>query len=173
MEVTIDLLKITLPAIIAVYAVYLVVKSFISRELTKVNLELQAKSKDTVIPIRLQAYERICLFLERISPNNLIPRLNANGLSAKELQTLLLRDIREEFSHNLSQQLYMSDEAWNNVRMAMEKTVTLINEASSSLEGEATNMDLVKAIFDSVLNSDENATESALTFVKSEIRAIF
>ena len=63
MDVLVDLLKITLPAIIAVYSIYLVVRSFITKELQKINLEAQIKAKETIIPIRLQAYERICLFL--------------------------------------------------------------------------------------------------------------
>ncbi|MCR9253024.1 MAG: hypothetical protein NXI20_21610 [bacterium] len=173
MEVFIDLLKITLPAIIAVYGIYLVVRSFVAKELNKVSIEAQYKSKDITIPIRLQAYERICLFLERISPNNLIPRLNSPNITARELQTILLRDIREEFSHNLSQQLYMSNESWNAVKMAMEQTISLINESAGELEGEATNMDLVRIIFDKVMKLPENATEDALIFVKEEIRSIF
>ncbi len=173
MEIIIELLKISLPAIIAVYGIYLVVRSFVARELDKVSLEAQYKSKETTIPIRLQAYERICLFLERISPNNLVPRLNSTNLTARELQTLLIRDIREEFNHNLSQQLYMSNEAWSTVKMAMEQTITLINEAAAELEEEATNMDLVRGIFDRVLQLPENATENALIVVKEEIRSIF
>ena len=173
MEILIELLKISIPAVIVAYTLFLTVKAFTAKELDKVKVDAYNRSKDTVLPIRLQAYERICLFLERISPNNLIPRLNAPNLTAKELQTLLLRDIREEFSHNLSQQLYMSNESWNAVKMAMEQTISLINESAGELEENASNMDLVKRVFDKIMLVEQNAIDLALTTVKDEIRAIF
>lgn len=173
MEIVIELLKITLPAIIVCYAVYLIVRTFISRELEKINMELSHKNRETTLPIRLQAYERMCLFLERISPNNIIPRLNASGLSAREFQTILLTDIREEYNHNLSQQIYMSDKAWNNVKLAMESTISLINEATDGLPEEATNMDLARTVFDKAYQKESNNTETALYVVKEEIRKLF
>ena len=133
MDKAIELLKISLPAIIVCYAVYLIVRTFVLKELEKIKLEQSFKNTETILPIRMQAYERMCLFLERIAPGNIIPRLNAAGLTARELQTIILRDIREEFNHNLSQQIYMSDKAWSSVRLAMETNISLINEAADAL----------------------------------------
>ncbi|MEL7148654.1 MAG: hypothetical protein AAFO69_19935, partial [Bacteroidota bacterium] len=120
-----------------------------------------------------QAYERMCLFLERIAPGNIIPRLNASGLTARELQTIILRDIREEFNHNLSQQIYMSDRAWDSVKLAMETNISLINGAADSLAQDASNMDLARAVFDNAYQSDKDDINEALSIVKEEIRTLF
>ena len=173
MEILIELLKISLPAIIVSYALFLIVRAFISKELDKVRLETVMKAKEPIIPIRLQAYERMCLFLERIAPGNVIQRLNASRLSARELHTLILRDIREEFNHNLSQQLYMSEIAWKNIKLAMETNISLINEAAENLSKEATNMDLVRSIMDKHFQVENDNIEIALAFVKAEIQELF
>lgn len=173
MDVLIELLKIALPAIIVCYAVYLIVRTFVLKELEKIRLELSFKNTETTLPVRLQAYERMCLFLERIAPNNIIPRLNQPGISARELQAMLLNDIREEYNHNLSQQIYMSDKAWNNVKLAMETNISLINEATSGLSNDATAMDLARAIYDKAYQDENNSIESALYVVKEEIRKLF
>lgn len=173
MDIIFELLKITLPAIIVCYAVYLIVRTFVLKELEKINMELSYKNTSTTLPIRLQAYERMCLFLERISPSNIIPRLNASGLSAREFQTILLADIREEYNHNLSQQIYMSDKAWDNVKLAMETTISLINEAADGLQDEASNMDLARIIFDKSYQAETSNIKTALYVVKEEIRKLF
>ena len=173
MEVAIELLKITLPAIIVCYAIYLIVRTFVLKELEKIKLEQSFKNTETTLPIRLQAYERMALFLERIAPGNIIPRLNASGLTARQLQTIILRDIREEFNHNLSQQIYMSDKAWDSVKLAMEANISLINEAVDKLPDDASNMDLTRAVFDSAYQSDRDDIGVALTIVKDEIRTLF
>lgn len=173
MDKAIELLKISLPAIIVCYAVYLIVRTFVLRELEKIKLEQSFKNTETILPIRMQAYERMCLFLERIAPGNIIPRLNASGLTARELQTIILRDIREEFNHNLSQQIYMSDKAWNSVKLAMETNISLINEAADGLPQEASNMDLARAVFDQAYQSEQDDINTALAIVKEEIRKLF
>ncbi len=173
MEILVEVLKITLPAAIVSYAVYLIVRTFVLKELEKVRMETILKSKETILPIRIQAYERMCLFLERIAPASVLSRLNASGLSAKELQTLALRDIREEFNHNISQQLYMSENAWNNVKMAMETSISLINEVAEKVGSEASSVDLMKEVFEKNYSSDNNSIEIALSVVKSEIKELF
>ena len=173
MNIVVELLKITLPAIIVCYAVYLIVRTFVLKELEKIKLEQSFKNTETILPIRMQAYERMCLFLERIAPGNIIPRLNASGLTARELQTIIVRDIREEYNHNLSQQVYMSDDVWNNVKLAMETNISLINEAADGLPEDATNMDLAREVFDRAYQLEKDNINTALAVVKEEIRKLF
>jgi hypothetical protein len=116
MEAIIEFGKILLPASLVLYAVYLTVRSFIHRELESKRMEIRARSIETILPNRLQAYERMCLFLERISPPNLLLRLNNPGYTAREFHKVLLDEIRNEYNHNVSQQIYMSDEVWNMIR---------------------------------------------------------
>ena len=173
MDILLDLVKIVIPAAIALYAVYLIVKSFLNRELEKKVLDIRMKNSEIVLPIRLQAYERMCLFMERISPNNLVIRLNDPGYSVREFQQVLLNEIRQEYNHNLSQQVYMSDESWNMTKSAMEEIVVVINSAAGNLDGEGSSMDLSKMIFEIMMEKEQDPISAALTHMKDEIRQIF
>jgi len=172
MEMVFDLLKITVPGVLIMYTAYLLVRSFMQKQLDELHLKIRQKNQETVLPIRLQAYERICLLLERISPNNLIPRLNDREFTAQQLQGVLVSEIRSEYNHNLSQQVYMSDEAWMYVSGSVESLVSLINEAGNELTKDSTSLDLARAIFEKNIKN-EDSVMNALKFVKAEIRQLF
>ncbi|MDX1627862.1 MAG: hypothetical protein R3345_04130 [Fulvivirga sp.] len=173
MDAIIEFGKIILPAAVVLYAMYLMVKSFLDKEIQKKQLEVRGKSIETVLPNRLHAYERICLFLERMSPNNLIVRLNSGKFSAEELQQILLNEIREEYNHNVSQQVYMSDEAWEMVKSAKEDLIVTINDVASGIPRDASSMDLAKAIFEKYMSKENDPIQNALTKVKDEIRQTY
>lgn len=173
MEQLIEFLKILTPAALVLYAMYLVVKSFINKEIAKTQLEYKANNSKEVIPIRLQAYERIVLFLERISPNSLVMRLNQPQMTATELQQFMLKEVRDEYNHNVSQQVYMSDETWDLVKNAKEDLIVSINKAAENIGNEGASMDLAKAIFEEVMGKDVDPITLALHEVKDEIRQSF
>lgn len=173
MEVIVEILKITLPAGLVIYGMYLVAVSFLKNERDNKLISLKTKNTETILPIRLQAGERICLLLERVTPNNLIRRVNTGNYSAKELHKLLLNEVREEFNHNLSQQLYFSDETWESVKNAIEQVITMINRAAQDLNEEARGIDLNKRIFQLYLEKNSDSISQALKNVKSEIRVYF
>jgi hypothetical protein len=173
MDYILDLLKIILPAGIVLYGMYLVVVSFLSKEREKLLVDLKTQNTQIVLPIRLQAAERLCLLLERVSPNNLVRRSNPSQFTAAELHPMLLAEVREEFNHNLSQQVYFSDETWEAVRRAIEDVVTLLNLSRQSLEAEASGMELARAIFAQSLDQKNDAITFALRKVKSEIQLYF
>ncbi|MBL7865033.1 MAG: hypothetical protein JNK10_09170 [Cyclobacteriaceae bacterium] len=173
MDALIEYGKILLPASIVLYAVYLTVKSFINKEIELKRLEVRSRSIETILPNRLQAYERICLFLERMSPPNLLLRLNNPIYSAKELHKILLDEIRNEYNHNVSQQIYMSEDVWNMVRNAKEDLTIMINEASSGMGPEATGLDLSRKIFELTLEKQVEPISHALSELKKEIQQTF
>ncbi|MFY0653695.1 MAG: hypothetical protein JXQ96_16745 [Cyclobacteriaceae bacterium] len=173
MEALVEFGKIILPAGAVLYAVFLTVRMFLTKDLEKRLLELKTSSADTVLPIRLQAYERVCLFLERISPNNLIMRVNDDEYKSGQLHQMLLHEIREEYNHNLSQQVYMSDASWNLVKGAMEEIVMVINEAAGEVDPESKSLELAKRIFEVTMGREKQAVDFALTAVKDEIREVF
>lgn len=173
MELFEELIKVLLPALAVLYAMYLVVKSFLEKDMEKKVLDVRSKNAEVILPVRLQAYERICLFLERITPNNLLIRLNDGSYSARQFQQILNSEIREEFNHNLSQQLYMSDQAWIMVKNAMQEVISVINEASREVDPEAKSLELSKRIFEKMLAKEADPVQEALTQVKDEIRRIF
>jgi rRNA maturation endonuclease Nob1 len=115
----------------------------------------------------------MALFLERISPNNLLIRLNGQTPNVLSFQQLMLSEIREEFSHNLSQQVYMSDEAWTTVKNAMNETVALINLSAKDLSPDAPAIELSKKVFEIMMNKEVNPSDEALKVIKQEMRESF
>ena len=173
MEALIEYGKILIPASVVLYAVYLMVRSFINKEIELRKLEIRSRSIETILPNRLQAYERMCLFLERISPPNMLLRLNNPGYSAREFHKLLLDEIRNEYNHNVSQQIYMSEDVWSMIKGAKEDLTILINEASSQMAPEATSLDLARKIFELTLEKKAEPLGHALTELKKEIQQTF
>lgn len=173
MEVLVEFVKILVPASIVLYAAYLLVRSFIMKEVELKRLEVRGKSIETLLPNRLQAYERMVLFLERMSPQNLLVRLNVNGMSAREFHQLLLAEIRNEYNHNVSQQLYISENAWNLIKGAKEDLIVSINEAAGEMLPEATSLDLSKRIFEKSVNKQVDPLNHALSELKKEIQQTF
>ncbi|MDF2158385.1 hypothetical protein [Algoriphagus sp. CAU 1675] len=173
MDYIVDLLKILLPAGAVLYGMYLVVVSFLSKEREKMLLDLKTQNTQTILPIRLQAAERLCLLLERISPNNLVRRASPGSFTASELHGQLLSEVREEFSHNFSQQVYFTDETWEAVKRAVEEVSTIINLSRQSLDQDASGMDLAKAIFTQSLERKNDAVAYAIKKVKSDVNIYF
>ncbi|MFN8348096.1 MAG: hypothetical protein U0X91_24055 [Spirosomataceae bacterium] len=173
MEIVTDLLKILLPSALVLYAMYLTVTAFLKKQLDEKHLDQRRKQVEAALPIRLQAYERMCLFLERISPNNLIVRMNGSATGAIEFQQILIREVREEFNHNLSQQVYMSHDTWEQIRGAQQEVITLINQAAAQVAPDAAPLELSKKIFERIIQENRNPTASALKLLKEEIQREF
>jgi bifunctional ADP-heptose synthase (sugar kinase/adenylyltransferase) len=173
MEVAIEYGKILIPAALAIYAMYLTINSFLKRDFEKRLMDLKNRNSEIILPNRLQAYERMTLFLERISPGNLILRLNDPSYSAKKLQSVMINEIREELNHNLSQQVYMSDDAWKLIKNTVEELISLINEAAQELVEDAKGIDLAKNLFAKISEKNFDRIDATLTFLKQEIQLLF
>lgn len=173
MEYIIDLAQIIVPGAMILYLAYLLVRSFLNGQRDELLLQMRQKNQEAVLPIRLQAYERVCLLLERIAPENLLPRVSNKEFSARQLQGVLISEIREEYNHNISQQVYMSDEAWMYVAGGVENLISLINESANELSAEASGLDLARVLFEKRMQSEDDALKQALRIVKAEIKELF
>ena len=173
MDALVEFVKILVPASVVLYAAYLMVRAFIQKEIELKKLEVRGKSIETVLPNRLQAYERMVLFLERMSPQNLLIRLSATGMTSREFHQLLLSEIRNEYNHNVSQQVYISEHAWDLIKNAKEDLILMINDASSEMGGDSSSLDLSKKIFEKSINKTVDPLNHALTEVKKEIQQTF
>ena len=122
----------------------------------------QSTNGKSILPLQLQAYERLVLLTERISLPNLVSRINQTGLTAKEMQMLLTQTIRQEFEHNISQQIYVSSGAWEAINNLKEQNILIINQVSSYLPVDATGMDLNKGLMQLLV---ENPKASLHTIV--------
>jgi hypothetical protein len=155
------------------YGMFLTVRSFLNKDFEKKLAEMKMKNTEIVLPIRLQAYERMSLFLERIALPNLIMRINEPAYNVAVLQHKMLSEIREEYNHNLSQQIYMSDQAWTLIKSSMEEVVSIINRASVSLEQDSKSIELAKAILEILVQKNEDPVNKAVKFIKKEIQLVF
>ena len=141
--------------------------------LEKQRIDVRSKNVEITLPLRLQAYERMCLFLERITPNNLLLRLVPSATSALELQQVVLHEVREEYNHNVAQQLYISTHAWEQIVNAMNETVAIVNQAAAEVSPEAPAADLAKKVFSHVIEKEIQPSTQALRVLKEEIRNVF
>jgi len=118
--------------------------------------------------MQLQAYERLILLTDRIALPNLVARVNTPGLSARDMQSLLTHSIRQEFEHNITQQIYVSAEAWGVVRDYKEQNLMIVNQVASFLPEEATGTDLNRALLDLLVQNPkaslQNVVSEALSY---------
>lgn len=173
MQAIVELLKILIPAAAVLYGMYLTIQIFLQKQFEQKEVEIKQKTIEITTPIRLQAYERMTLFLERITPANLLIRLGSTDTQAIDYQRFLLQEIREEFNHNLAQQVYISHESWEKIRGAMNDVVALINTSASEVSPDATSINLSKKIFEKVINENQQPTADALRTLKAEAQKLF
>ncbi len=167
-----EIIKLILPAGIVLLTTYFLVNKFLHQESQKKALDLKLANQNILTPIRLQAYERVVLFLERINPSSMVMRANKN-MSASSLQGELLKTIRSEFEHNLSQQIYMSSKSWDAAVKAKEETIKIINVAGAQINPEAPGMELAQAVINISGQLTHLPTKDAIDSIKKEIAREF
>jgi len=131
-----------------------------------VNAPLVASDAPTKM-MQLQAYERLTLLVERIALPNLITRISVAGMTAREMQLLLTQNIRQEFDYNISQQVYVSTDAWNAVKNLKEQNLLAINQIANTLPANATGLDLNKQLVDFSMNDKKGALHEIVSNVVS------
>ena len=125
------------------------------------------------LPNRVEAYQRIILFMERISPNSLVMRKFENGMQAKQLQGELLSTIRSEFEHNIAQQIFISPQGWKMVKESKEEIIKIINLASSQIDENGNALDLSQKIFEIATQLEKLPTEITNEFLINELQKLF
>jgi hypothetical protein len=143
------------------------------KEIRAVQLELKKERQKFFLPNRVDAYQRAILLMERIHPNSLVMRNNNPGLPAAALQVKLLESIREEYEHNLAQQMFISNGTWDMVRKSKDETMKVINLAGQQMEPTSNGMDLMSKIFEFVGEIGTLPTEIAVDALKKELQGLF
>jgi hypothetical protein len=174
MEGVIEIFKIILPAATVFVAAFLILQRFLENDQKRREHELKKSSLATITPLKIQAYERVVIFLERIHPNSLVVRVNKHGMNAHQLHMELIKTIKSEYEHNLSQQIYVSYNAWELVKTAKEEIVKLINISATKVPNENTSNDLAMMILNITSNLEKKLpNEVALEYIKKEVSHIF
>ncbi len=172
-QVFVEIIKFVLPAIMVFFTAYFVLKNQGESQISRLQLEVLKQNQNVLTPIKLQAYERMTLFLERISPIQLLQTHNQPDMSGKALRHILITTIQNEYNYNLSQQIYMSPQAWNLIKVVKEQVIKLIQEASAGMPEQATANDLSGMIVEYLKNHGEQPTDKAIQFIKAEVELMF
>lgn len=164
----IQLFFFLLPAVIVGAISYYFFKMHVGNEEKLRRFLIRQENQKTALPIKLQAFERMALLLERISPGKLLLRIKPSNYSKEEYEQLLIRNIDQEFEHNLAQQIYLSSECWNVIKTAKNATIGIIRKTRMSEE-----IDSAEKLREVILTNsmDQNSpTDAALEFIKKEVR---
>ena len=154
----------TISLVIAILALFTSLFTLLSKNKIQQNADDNFASK----PLRLQAYERLVLLCERISFPSLISRVSIPGVSAREMQVLLVESIKQEYEYNASQQIYVSETAWNAVRSLRDQNLLMINTIGKSLPAEATAGDLNRNLMEAMMQEEKAAIH---TFTANTLNA--
>lgn len=170
-EKVIDLILYAVPALITGLIAYYFFKEHTKNEDGRRRFLLHKDLQVNSLPIRLQAYERMTLFLERITPSKLLIRVSPTSSNKESYEALLIATIEQEYEHNLTQQIYLSDQCWNIIVAAKNATIQLIRKASL-LEKTNTANKLREVILTEMMEK-RAPSDAALAFIKNEINELW
>ena len=168
-----DILKYTFAGVGVVWIAFYLVKPYLERDEKIQLLEFRKSMSSQTLPLRLQAYERLVLFIERINPANMLIRLNATAYSAQELHSLIMEDIRSEYQHNITQQIYVSTRAWGVVKNIKDDTLAMVGNAVKSLPETATGLELSKAILGFLSQVENNPYDVGTSVMRKDLEELF
>ncbi len=161
----------TIPALITGGVAFIMMQKFYNSEESKRKFELIRENQKQALPIRLQAYERMVLLLERINPTQLLIRVAPTGSSKDDYATLLSHHIQTEFEHNLTQQIYLTAETWNIVLKAKNSTIQMIRK--NAIREDVANADKMREAIMLELTETEAPSNIAISFLKEELKRVF
>ena len=150
-------------------AVYMLNK-VLNHDHTRRVFEYKKSVAKEIVPLRMKAYERLALFLERMQPSNLLLRLQKPNMKSSTLHSLLLKTILSEYEHNMSQQVYVSDALWKLVNQAKDQLIGTINQNVTSVSPESDATELGKLILETSLEQQKWLIDEALILLKEELR---
>ena len=159
------------PAIITGLIAFYFFKEHTKNEDGRRRFLLHKDMQVNTLPIRLQAYERLALFLERITPTKLLVRVAPTSSNKEDYESLLIQNIDQEFQHNLSQQIYVSDECWNITKAAKNATIQLIRKAG--LLEKTTSANKLREVVLTEMMEKSAPSDAALSYIKQEVSEIW
>jgi hypothetical protein len=168
-----DILKYTISGLGVVWIAFYLIKPYLDRTERIQLLEFKKSIANQTLPLRLQAYERIILFMERINPENMIVRLNGPGYSAADLHSIIITEVRNEYQHNVTQQIYVSSRAWGITKRVKEDTLNIVGNAMKSLPENATGLDLGKTILIQLSQLENNPYEIGAGLIRKDLEDLF
>jgi hypothetical protein len=171
-----ELLVVLAIVIVALASIIFLVLNFNKKtnfsESLAVQGELRKQRQEFFLSHRMEAYQRAILYMERIHPVTIVMRMNQQQMNAVLFQSMLLKAIRDEYDHNVAQQMFISPNAWHVLKNAKEETVKLINVGASELPADASSSDLAKAIITLTADINPLPSEIAIDALKAEFQQL-
>lgn len=164
----IELAFYTLPAVVTGVVAYYSFQTFVNNEEKRRRFHLLKENQKQALPLKLQAYERLALFLERISPTKLLIRVAPLNDNKVDYQNLLIHHIEQEYEHNLTQQIYVTDECW--MMIVSTKNAIIQNIRKTTINKDVTTADKLRETILSSLFENESATNITLSYLKNEVK---
>jgi hypothetical protein len=168
-----DILKYTIAGVGVVWIAFYLIKPYLERDEKIQLLEFRKATSNQTLPLRLQAYERLVLFIERLNPANMLIRLNATAYTANDLHSLIIEEIRNEYQHNITQQIYVSSRAWAAVKHIKDDTLNIVNNAAKSLPETASGLDLSKTMLAYLTQLEDNPYEIGANMLRKDLEELF
>jgi hypothetical protein len=168
-----DVLKLVVAGLVVFYVAWLVIKAELDKVSESEVLRLKKDVLQTTLPLRLQAYERLTLFIERINPANMLVRVHVAGTTVREIQQFLVSEIRTEHQHNITQQLYVSPQAWAVTNRIKDDTISLINNAATGLAPDASSVEFSKVVLTHLSGLENSPYEAGLMLLKHDMQQFF
>ena len=156
-----------------VLVAYYLIKSDLDDYLNSRKTKQPVTADLSLLQLRLQAHERMIVFVDRINPSNLLLRLHQKGIEAGALQAMSITEIKTEFQHNITQQLYIDAVTWNVLRKLKDDTIAMINNAVSNLPAEASGLELSKMVLHHMSEIEENPYELTIGLIKKDVHKSF
>ena len=163
-----EIIKLTIPALIVFWTVNTLLRRFLEGQQQLKALEVREKQQQTTIPLKLQALERLSLFCERISVPNLLLRINDPGGGTQAYKVALMLAIQHEFEHNITQQVYVSQQLWSIIKAARDDTVSFIDVVADKLEEQANVVEFRQALLSYHAGRETSGLDTALLAIKKE-----
>ena len=155
---------------LVVLGAWLLIKNGIRYYFHRKNSIQEPDNNANITPLKLQAHERLVVFVERLNPSNLFLRLYQQGMSLQLFQSILLNEIRSEYQHNVSQQLYVSPATWSMVKNLKEDTLAMINNAAKALPQDAPGAELSKTILQHMAAMESNPYDLTQHIITKDIQ---
>ncbi|MDF1696908.1 MAG: hypothetical protein P1U56_13785 [Saprospiraceae bacterium] len=172
METALEILKYILPALIVFATVYFIMKKFLDMQYSTQALKFKQDQLKNTLPVKLQAYERMAMFCERISLNNLSYRLSSQKLDAQSMSNAMLIAIQQEYEHNMSQQVYISEKLWQIITLAKDQMQNIITAAASDVSVGSSPAALLQKANDLLRDMGGSPLDTAKRAIKKEIDII-
>jgi hypothetical protein len=163
-----EIVKITVPALIVYLTVQSLLKNYLDKQYQLKVLEHKQGNQNTTTPMRLQAYERLSLFCERISIPSMLLRMREGTETAAELKLKLLMGMQQEFEYNITQQVYVSDQLWQIIKLAREENMAIVDGVADKIGAKATSAELANALAAFIGKESGTALDKALLAIKKE-----